>query len=102
MKTLLIGIALLGLTILVNSQSLAPYIAHVNLKEVIVSPIKHISYYDAVHHSYAAKGIRNWDTIDTKYDISTSELYGRFDSYIFMFLIMWVKLLLDMIKMMNY
>ncbi|MBJ7879953.1 hypothetical protein [Gelidibacter salicanalis] len=86
MKKMLIGVVILGLTNLVQSQSTETSISRVKLKEVLISPIKNTSYYDAVYDPYAAKEVRDLETVVAKYDISVSEISGKkFNSYTVMF-----------------
>lgn len=84
-KSMLLSLVLLGFCNIVNAQRPETSISYVNLDEIILSPIKNVTYYNAVHDSYAAKGVINLETAAASYDISSSDLYGKYESYLFIF-----------------
>lgn len=85
MKTIVIGLAFLSFSNIVNSQTPETSVNRVKLNEVIISPIKNVSYYNAVYDPYTAKGVKDLETIVAKHDVSASNEYGNYDSYIFIF-----------------
>ncbi|WP_299390638.1 hypothetical protein [uncultured Gelidibacter sp.] len=85
MKTILIGLAFISFSNFVHSQTPETSTNRVKLDEVIISPIKNVSYYKAVYDPYAAKGVKDLETIVAKHDVSASDVYGNYDSYMFIF-----------------
>lgn len=84
-KLLLVGLAIIGLSNLVNAQTPETTIAYVDLDEIILSPIKNVTYYDAVYDPSASAGVKGLETAAAKFDITSSDLYGKYESYLITF-----------------
>lgn len=86
MKTLLIGLSILGLTHLSHAQKPESHVNKVHLEEIVVSPMKNGDYYASVHDPHASSKVGLLEEQARNFDIKTLDFYNTtFDYYEIMF-----------------
>lgn len=86
MKTLLIGLSILGLTNLSHAQKPEPHVSKVHLEEIVVSPVKNGDYYISVNDPHASSKVGLLEEQTRNFDIKTLDFYNTtFDNYEVMF-----------------
>jgi hypothetical protein len=82
MKTILVGLTLLGLTNLAYSQSPANQVNTVKLEEIVVSPMRNVSYFNSVNEQNSSVHVKKLQSEASNYDITTSKVFNNtFESY---------------------
>lgn len=86
MKTLLIGLSILGLTNLAHAQNDTYVVNHVQLKEIEATPNINPIYFKAVHDKKASQQVELLETEVEHFDITKSPVFtNTFDNYSMLF-----------------
>ncbi len=77
MKAMLIGLSILGFTNLSSAQNLKHNVSYVHMDEIVVSPMKNVSYYNSVYNPYASKEVIMLESDASNYDVSNSKIFNN-------------------------
>lgn len=86
MKTLLIGLSILGLTNLSHAQKPELNVNKVHFDKIVESPMKNEDYYASVHEPHASSKVILLEEQVRNFDIKKADFYNTtFDNYKMMF-----------------